>query len=83
MSRCHEVPPEYGEFLHFGPKNCDFAVYDHFCFLNNFLLKSQNKVLLVLGRPLKPAIYDFAFNSIFSFLVNFGILSPSHIINAN
>ena len=31
-------------FLHLGPENYDFAVYSNFCFLNNFLLKSQNKI---------------------------------------
>ena len=28
-------------------------------------------------------VYDFAFNSILSFLENFGILSPNHVISAN
>ena len=74
---------ENGEFLHLGPKNYNFAVYSNFCFLNNFLLKSQNKFPLILGRPLKSIVYDSAFNSILSFLVNFDILLPNHVISAN
>ena len=54
-----------------------------FCFFNNFLLKSQNKVSLILGRPLMSVVYDSAFNSILQFLVNFGILLPNHVISAN
>ena len=79
----HEVTPENGEFLHLVPENCNLAVYSNFCFLNNFLLKSQNKVPLVLGGPLRSVVYDSAFNSIFPFLVNFGILSPNHVTSAN
>ena len=82
-SLCHEVPFENCEFLHLGPENCNFAVYSNFCFLNNFLLKSQNKVLLVLGQPLRSVIYDSAFNSILPFLVIFGILSPNRVISVN
>ena len=74
---------ESGKFLLLGLKICDFDVYSNFDFLNNFLLKSQNKVPLVLERPLRSAVYDFAFNSIFQFLLNFVILSPNHVISAN
>ena len=56
--------PENGNFLHLGPKNCYFAVYNNFCFLNNVLLKSRNKVPLVLKWPLMSVVYDSAFNSI-------------------
>ena len=66
-----------------APKTAIFAVYSNFCFLNNFLLKSQNKVLLVLGKSLRSVIYDSAFNSIFPFLVIFGILSPNRVISVN
>ena len=83
MLLCHEIPHENGEFLHLGIENCNFAVYIIFCFLNNVLLKSQNKVPNILERPLKSVVYDFAFNSIFPFLVNFGILSPNHVTSAN
>ena len=79
-SCCHEVPPENGEFLHLSPESCNFAVYNNFCFLNNFLSKSQNRVLLILGRPLRSVVYDFAFNSILPFLVNFSILSSNRVI---
>ena len=82
-SLCHKVPLENGELLHVGPENYDFAIYSNFCFLNNFLLKIQNKVLLVLGRSLRLVVYNFAFNSIFPFLINFDILSPNRIISAN
>ena len=74
---------ENGEFLYLGPENCNFAVYNNFCFFNNFLLKSQNKVLLVLRLLLRSTVYDSAFNLIFPFLVNFGILSCNRIISAN
>ena len=80
---CHEVPLENGEFLHLGPENCDFAIYSNIYFLNNFLLKSQNNVSLVLGSLLRSVVYDSAFNSNFPFLVTFGILSPNCVINAN
>ena len=80
---CHEVPPENGEFLHLGYKNCNFALCGNFCFFNNFLLKSQNKVTFFLGQPLKSIVYDSSFNSILPLQVNFGILSPNHIISAN
>ena len=80
---CYEVSPENGEFLHLGLENCDFAIYSNFCFLNNFLLKSQNKILLVLGQTLKSVVYDFVFNSILPFLANFGILSPNRVISTN
>ena len=36
--------PENGKFLHLGSKDCNFSVYNNYCFLNNFLFKSQNKV---------------------------------------
>ena len=45
--------PGNGEFLHLDPENCNFAVYSNICSLNYFLLKSQNKVPLVLEQPLK------------------------------
>ena len=44
------MPPDFGEFLHLAPENRDFAIFSNFCFLNNFLLKSQNKVQLVLAK---------------------------------
>ena len=66
-----------------SPENCDFAVYSNFCFLNNSLLKSQNKALFVLRRPLRLVVYDFAFNLVLPFLVNFVIFSPNHVISAN
>ena len=69
--------PKNEEFLHLGPKSCIFAVYSNFCFFNNFLLKSQNKVPLILGRLLRLVVYESALNSILPFLVNFGILSPN------
>ena len=75
--------PENGEFLHLGLENYNLVVYNNFCFFNNFLLKSQNEVLLVLERPLRSVVYDSAFNSIFPFLVNFDILSPNRVISAN
>ena len=75
--------PENNEFFHLDPENCSFAVYNNFCFLNNFLLKSQNKIPLVLRRPLKSVIYDFAFNLILSFLKIFVILSTNRIISVN
>ena len=75
--------PWNGEFLHLGPENCDFAVYSNFCFLNNLLLKSQSKVTLPLGWPLRLVVYDSTFNSILHFLVNFGILSTYCIISVN
>ena len=77
------VPLENGEFLHLRPKNCDFSVYSNICLFNNFLLKSHNKVPLVLKRPLRSVVYDSAFNLKFPFLVNFGILLPNRIINVN
>ena len=51
LSFCHRVPPEIGEFLCLAPENCDFAVYSNFCFLNNFLFKSQNKARLFWYNP--------------------------------
>ena len=83
LSLCHKISLENGEFLHLGPENYNFAIYSNFCFLNNFLLKSQNKVSLVLGWPLRSVVYDFAFNSILLFFVNFGILLPNRVISAN
>ena len=56
---------ENSEFPYLGPGNYDFAVYSNFCFLNNFLLKKQNEVPLVLGRSLKSVIYDSAFKATF------------------
>ena len=79
----HEIPPKIGEFFRLAPENCNFAVYSIFCFLNNFLLKSQNKIPFILGQPLKSVVYDFAFNSILSLLVNLVILLPNRVINAN
>ena len=70
-------------FLHLGPENYDFAVYSNFCFLNNFLLKSQNKVPLVLERLVRFVVYDFTFNLVLPFLVNFGILSLNRVISTN
>ena len=64
---CHVVCLNFGEFLCLGSENSDFALFSHFCFFNNFLLKSQSKVPFVFGRPLKCVVYDFAFNSIFLF----------------
>ena len=58
-------------------------VYGNFCFLYKFLFKSQNKAPLVLKRPLRSVFYDSTFNLIFSFLENFGILSPNRVISAN
>jgi len=75
--------PENGEFLHLGLENCDFAIYNNFCFLNNSLLKSQNKTPLILERPSRSIVYDSAFNSILPFLINFIILLPNRIISAN
>jgi len=75
--------PEICKFLYLAPENCDFVVYYNFCFLNNFLFKSQNKVPLVLGWPLRSVVYDFIFNSILPLLINFGILSPNRVISAN
>ena len=80
---CHKVLLEIGKFLYLGSNDYDFAIYSNFCFLNNILLKSQNKVLLVLVRPLRLAVYDFAFNAILPILVNFSILPPNCIISAN
>ena len=38
----------------------------------------------VLVKAIKvTVVYDFAFNSILPFLVNFGILSPNRVISAN
>lgn len=48
---CHEVLHDFGEFLHLAHENSDFVVFINFCFFNNFLLKNQNKVPLVLGQP--------------------------------
>ena len=79
LSPRHEVPLDFGEFLHLAAENYDFAIYNNFCFLDNFLLKSQNKVSLVLGQCLRSLVYDFAFNSIFPFLVKIDI-SPSNLI---
>ena len=83
LSLCLKVPPDFGKFLHIAIENYDFAIYSNFCFLNNFLLKSQNNVSLVLGSLLRSVVYDSAFNSNFPFLVTFGILSPNCVINAN
>ena len=77
---CHKVPPGFGEFLHLAPENRDFAIFSNACFLNNFLHKNQNKVLLVLERLLRLIVYNFVFNSILPFLVKFGILPPNLII---
>ena len=74
---------ENGKFLHLVPKNYDFAVYSNFFFLNNFLLKIQNKVSLVSGCLLRLEVYDSAFNSNLPFLVNFSILLPNRVISAN
>ena len=52
-------------------------------FLNNFQFKSQNKVSSILKRPLRLVVYDSAFNSIFPFLVNFGILLLDCVISVN
>ena len=75
--------PDFGKFLCLAPKNSDFAIFSHYCFFNNFLLKSQNNVPLILELPLKLVIYNFAFDSILPFLVKFGILPPNLIISAN
>jgi len=40
-------------------------------------------VSLVLGQTLSSIVYDSAFNLILPLFVNFGILSPNHIISAN
>ena len=76
-------PPGFGEFLRLALENRDFAVFSNFCFLNNFLLKSLNKVPLVLERPLRSVVYNFVFNLILPFLVKFGILPPNLIIITN
>jgi len=73
----------FGEFLHLGFENNDFTLFSNFCFLNNLLLKSLNKVMFVLGRLLRSVIYDFTFNSILLFLVKFGILPLNLVINVN
>ena len=83
LSLCLKVPPDFGKFLHIAIENYDFAIYSNFCFLNNFLLKSQNNVSFVLGRSLRLVVYDFAFNSNFPLLVKFGILPPNLVISTN
>ena len=70
-------------FINLTPRNGEFSVFSYFCFFINFLHKSQNKALLVLGQLLKSAVYDFPFNSILPFLVIFRILPHNLIINAN
>ena len=79
----HKEPLENGEFFCLILENCDFAIYSNFCFINNLLLKIQNNVPLVLRRPLKSVVYDFAFNSILPFLVNFSILPSKLVISVN
>ena len=74
---------DFGEFLCLAPENSDFAIFSHFCFFNNFLLKSENKIPLILELHLKSVVYDFAFNSILPFLVKFGILPYNLVISAN
>ena len=64
-------------------ENYDFAIFNNFCFLKNFFLKSQNRVSLILGRLLKSVVYDFAFNSILSYLVKFSILPLDLVISVN
>ena len=56
---------ENGEFPYLGPGNYDFAIYSNFCFLNNFLLKNQNEVPLVLGQPIKLVVYNSVFKAAF------------------
>ena len=73
--------PDFGKFFHLAPENSDFGVFSHFCFLSNFLLKNQNKTLLVLEQPLRSMVCDFAFNSILLFLVKFDILPPNLMIS--
>ena len=51
--------------------------------LITFLFQSQNKIPLILGQPLRSVVYDYTLNSNLPFLVNFGILSPNHIISVN
>ena len=36
--------PNFSKFLHLAPENSDFAIFNNFYFLNNFLLKCQNKI---------------------------------------
>ena len=66
-----------------GLKTAILSVYNHFSFLNNVLLKNQNKIPLIFGRLLRSVVYDSAFNLIFPFLVNFSILPPNRIISTN
>jgi len=51
---------------------------ENFVSLITFCLKVRIRFHL-----LRLIVYDSAFNSILQFLVNCGILSPIHIINAN
>ena len=44
---------DFGKFLCLAPENSDIAIFSHYCFFNNFLLKSQNNVSLILELPLK------------------------------
>ena len=74
----------FNKFLCLGFENSDFAVFSNFYFFNKFLFKSQNKVPLVLKRPLRSIVYDFTFNSfIFSLSIKFGILLHDLVISAN
>ena len=74
LSLCHKVHPNFGEFV---------TLFSNFCFLNNFLLKSHNKIPLVLEGPLRLVVYNFVFNSILPFLVKFNILPPNLMISVN
>lgn len=75
--------PSFGTFHRLAPEYCDFAIFCNFCFINNFLLKSHNKIPLVSRQPLSLVVYDFAFESILPFLVKFSILSLNLVISSN
>ena len=79
----NEVFLNSSKFLCLGFENSDFAIFSNFYIFNKFLFKSQNKVPLILERPLRSIVHDFTFNSIFSFLIKFGILPHDLIISAN
>ena len=79
----NEVCLNFSKFLCLGFENSDFAVFSNFYFFNKFWFKSQNKVPLILERHLSSIVYNFTFNSIFSFLMKFGILPYDLVICAN
>ena len=79
----NEVCLNFSKFLCLGFENSDFAVFSNFHFFNKFLFKSHSKVPFVLERLLRSIVYNFTFNSIFSFLVKFNILPHDVVISAN